>query len=96
MIGHAGSSRSLFEAKIVQSFSVCLGFEVKHAYFNSLYVGLASALSTVRVINQKCDAFTNLFALFRALGISFDKHPYQQIVHASPSADSVYVRVSNC
>jgi hypothetical protein len=51
MIGHAGSSRSLFEAKIVQSFSVCLGFEVKHAYFNSLYVGLASALSTVRVIN---------------------------------------------
>ena len=96
MIGHVSSFRFLFGAKIVQSCSVCLGFEVTHAYLNFLSVGLVSALSIARVINYKYHAFVNLFALFRVLGISFHKQPYQQIVHASPSADSVYVRVSNC
>ena len=51
MIGHVSSFRCLFGAKIVQSCSVCLGFEVTHAYLNFLSVGLVSALSTVRVIN---------------------------------------------
>jgi hypothetical protein len=51
MIGNVSSFRCLFEAKIVQSCYVCLGFEATHAYLNLLSLGLVSASSIARVIN---------------------------------------------